>query len=111
MRKVKGHKPITLWVVQEGPGEAAVAALGEATETPERLWTPAMRAATAEELAHLAAQAHAAQVTFGPFTFWVTCAPSPYGWLVHPVQPSAGVFGHSSHEASYVPLCISCHSI
>lgn len=48
--------------VQEGPGEAAVAALGEATETPERLWTPAMRATTAEELAHLAAQAHAAQV-------------------------------------------------
>lgn len=39
-----------------------MAALGEATETPERLWTPAMRATTAEELAHLAAQAHTAQV-------------------------------------------------
>lgn len=48
--------------VQEGPGEAAVAALGEATETPERLWTPAMKATTAEEVAHLAAQAHSAQV-------------------------------------------------
>ncbi|KAL0040215.1 hypothetical protein WJX77_000548 [Trebouxia sp. C0004] len=47
--------------IQEGPGEAAVAALGEATETPERLWTAAMRAATAEEVAHLALQAHAAQ--------------------------------------------------
>ncbi len=49
--------------VQEGPGEAAVAALGEATETPERLWTAAMRANTAEEVAHLALQAHAAQVS------------------------------------------------
>ncbi|KAL0042756.1 hypothetical protein WJX79_009797 [Trebouxia sp. C0005] len=47
--------------IQEGPGEAAVAALGEATETPERLWTAAMRANTAEEVAHLALQAHAAQ--------------------------------------------------
>ena len=52
-----------LWGGQEGPGEAAVAALGEATETPERLWTAAMRAATAEEVAHLAEQAHAAQVS------------------------------------------------
>lgn len=49
-------------VVQEGPGEAAVAALGEATETPERLWTAGMRAIAAEEVSHLAAQAHAAQV-------------------------------------------------
>ena len=48
--------------VQEGPAEAAVAALGEATETPERLWTAAMRGNTAEEVAHLALQAHAAQV-------------------------------------------------
>lgn len=48
--------------LQEGPGEAAVQAVGEAVETPERLWTPAMKAATAEELAHLANQAHAAQV-------------------------------------------------
>lgn len=47
---------------QEGPGEAAVQALNEAVETPERLWTPAMKASTAEELAHLANQAHAAQV-------------------------------------------------
>lgn len=49
--------------MQEGPGEAAVAALREATETPERLWTAAMMATTAEEVAHLAAQAHAAQVS------------------------------------------------
>lgn len=53
-----------------------MAALGEASETPERLWTPAMRATTAEELAHLAAQAHAAQVTLAPLhlgllSFWV----------------------------------------
>ena len=54
------------WKLQEGPGEAAVAALGEASETPERLWTPDMRATTAEELAHLATQAHAAQVTLTP---------------------------------------------
>ena len=40
-----------------------MAALGEATETPERLWTAAMRASTAEEVAHLAEQAHAAQVS------------------------------------------------
>ncbi len=40
-----------------------MAALGEATETPERLWTAAMRANTAEEVAHLALQAHAAQVS------------------------------------------------
>lgn len=57
-------------MVQEGPGEAAVAALGEATETPERLWTPAMKATTAEELAHLAAQAHTAQV--------LSPSPSPF---------------------------------
>lgn len=37
-------------------------ALGEAVETPERLWTPAMKTTTAEEVAHLANQAHAAQV-------------------------------------------------
>lgn len=43
-----------------------MAALGEATETPERLWTAAMRAATAEEVAHLAEQAHAAQVSPSP---------------------------------------------
>lgn len=54
-----------------------MAALGEASETPERLWTPAMRATTAEELAHLAAQAHAAQVTLTPLhlgllSFWVS---------------------------------------
>ena len=48
--------------LQEGPGEAAVQALGEAVETPERLWTPAMKTTTAEEVAHLANQAHAAQV-------------------------------------------------
>ena len=40
-----------------------MAALGEATETPERLWTAAMRANTADEVAHLALQAHAAQVS------------------------------------------------
>ena len=51
-----------LFILQEGPGEAAVAALGEATETPERLWTADMRATAAEEVAHLAEQAHAAQV-------------------------------------------------
>ena len=53
--------------MQEGPGEAAVAALREASETPERLWTAAMRATVADEVAHLAAQAHAAQVLLHSF--------------------------------------------
>jgi len=37
-------------------------ALTTASETPERLWTGAMATATAEELAHVTAQARAAQV-------------------------------------------------
>lgn len=43
-------------------GEAAVAALRTASETPERLWSAGMAAALGEELAHLAGQARAAQV-------------------------------------------------
>jgi len=48
---------------QEGPGEAAVAALGQATQTPERLWNMSMAMTTAEELATLAANARLAQVS------------------------------------------------
>lgn len=48
--------------IADGPGEAVLAALGTASETPERLWTTAMATATAEELAHVTAQARAAQV-------------------------------------------------
>ena len=65
---------------QEGPGEAAVQALNETVETPERLWTPAMKASTAEELAHLADQAHAAQV---PPSQMYPCTNVPtYLWAV-----------------------------
>jgi DnaJ family protein C protein 13 len=39
-----------------------VAALGQASETPERLWNASMAATTAEEVAHLAASARLAQV-------------------------------------------------
>ena len=47
---------------QDGPGEAAVAALGHASETPERLWNMSMATTTAEEIASLAASARLAQV-------------------------------------------------
>jgi DnaJ family protein C protein 13 len=46
---------------QDGPPEAAVAALSHPSETPELMWTPAMRRAVAEEAAHLAGAARAAQ--------------------------------------------------
>ena len=49
---------------QDGPGEAAVAALGRASETPERLWNMSMAMTTAEEVASLAASARLAQVCF-----------------------------------------------
>ena len=44
-------------------------ALTTASETPERLWTGAMATATAEELAHVTAQARAAQVCATPGSF------------------------------------------
>ncbi|KAK9915634.1 hypothetical protein WJX75_001835 [Coccomyxa subellipsoidea] len=47
--------------IQEGPGEAAVAALGHASETPERLWNMSMAMTTADELAALAASARRSQ--------------------------------------------------
>ena len=53
--------------LQDGPGDAAVAALGHASETPERLWNLAMAMTTAEEVASLAASARLAQV-FLPMT-------------------------------------------
>lgn len=52
--------------VQEGPGEAAVAALGQASETPERLWNMSMAMTTADELAALAASARRSQVLSPP---------------------------------------------
>ncbi len=39
-----------------------MAALRTASETPERLWSAGMASALGEELAHLTAQARAAQV-------------------------------------------------
>ena len=47
---------------QAGPGESVLAALGEASETPERLWNADMSLTTAEEVSTLAASARAAQV-------------------------------------------------
>ena len=52
--------------MQEGPGEAAVAALGQASETPERLWNMSMAMTTADELAALAASARRSQVLCPP---------------------------------------------
>ena len=49
--------------LQDGPGDAAVAVLGHASETPERLWNLAMAMTTAEEVASLAASARLAQVS------------------------------------------------
>ena len=43
-----------------------MAALGRASETPERLWNMSMAMTTAEEVAALAASAHLAQVCPGP---------------------------------------------
>ena len=63
-----------------------MAALGEATETPERLWTAAMRANTADEVAHLALQAHAAQVS--PHTW----AARYNTWLLSKLTPKGIVF-------------------
>jgi DnaJ family protein C protein 13 len=51
--------------IQDGPGEAAVAALGQASETPERVWSRGMQRAAAEEAAHAAAAARAAQAGGG----------------------------------------------
>lgn len=51
--------------LQDGPGEAAVAALGQASETPERVWNRGMQRAAAEEAAHAAAAARAAQAGGG----------------------------------------------
>ena len=51
--------------IQDGPGEAAVVALGQASESPERVWNRSMREAAAEEIAHLAAAARAQQVSHG----------------------------------------------
>lgn len=55
-----------MWCAQEGPGEAAVAALGHASETPERLWNMSMAMTTADELAALAASARRSQVPLHP---------------------------------------------
>ena len=43
-------------ISQDGPGETAVAALGHASETPERLWSMSMATTMVEDVASLAAQ-------------------------------------------------------
>ena len=48
--------------LQDGPGEAAVAALEQESETPERMWTRSMAFVTAEELAALGSAARTQQV-------------------------------------------------
>ncbi|KAK9807966.1 hypothetical protein WJX73_008492 [Symbiochloris irregularis] len=47
--------------LQEDAGEAAVAAVDQPCETPERVWTPHMATTTAEEALHLAAAARISQ--------------------------------------------------
>lgn len=49
----------------DGPGEAAVAALGQSSETPECVWNRSMQRAAAEEVAHLAATARMFQASSG----------------------------------------------
>jgi DnaJ family protein C protein 13 len=39
--------------IVDGPGEAVVSALGRTTETPELVWSPAMAASLAQQLATL----------------------------------------------------------
>ena len=52
-----------LYAVQDGPPEAAVASLGQPSETPERIWTHSMQRAVAEEISHLASAARTAQTS------------------------------------------------
>lgn len=47
--------------LQDGPPSTAVAALAQPSETPERIWTRGMQRSAAEEIAHLATTARAAQ--------------------------------------------------
>ena len=61
--------------MQTGPPDAAVAALSQPAETPERMWTQGMMRATAEEVAHMAGQARGAQVGSWkrPWAPWKPC--------------------------------------
>ena len=78
-------------------------AVGEAVETPERLWTPAMKAATAEELAHLANQAHAAQVCWSPSMLALDC-------LVDVICASRGQVGIRYASAQFsMQAHLPCH--
>ena len=47
---------------QSGPGEAAVSAMTQESENPERVWNPDMATTTALEIANLANSARASQV-------------------------------------------------
>ena len=49
-------------LLQDGPGEATVAALGQESETPERVWNQNMATTAALEVANLANTARATQV-------------------------------------------------
>ncbi|KAK9868448.1 hypothetical protein WJX84_004951 [Apatococcus fuscideae] len=57
--------PGLITAIHDGPGEAAVAALEQESETPERMWTRSMAFVTAEELAALGSAARTQQVASG----------------------------------------------
>ena len=80
--------------MQEGPGEAAVAAVDQPSESPERLWTRHMATSTAEEVAHLASSARSTQVCLRHLQSVLTlqekhCA----GRLASPSLPSGCALG------------------
>ena len=55
-----------IFFLQDGPGEAAVAAMTQESENPERVWNPDMATTTALEVANLANAARASQVDTAP---------------------------------------------
>lgn len=47
--------------IRDGPGDAVVTALGQSTETPELVWSPAMAASLAAQLSTMAADLYREQ--------------------------------------------------
>lgn len=49
-------------IIRDGPGEAVVSALEQTTETPELVWTPAMAASLAAQVATMASDVYQEQM-------------------------------------------------
>ena len=86
------------FVLQDGPGEAAVAALEQESETPERMWTRSMATSTAEELASLSSAARSHQVSLSVRQ----CTPS-----AHRALPGASIPRFCRPECLGLPLSAS----